>query len=73
MVSLLYTQCLIIIYTVVTRYTQDGFKWYSNSSHPCLGMIFDLELVREKHCRVTTIKKACLALAKNKTPLSPLS
>ena len=32
-----------------------------------------VELVREKHCRVATIKKACLALGKNKTPLSPLS
>ena len=26
---------------VVTRYAQDGFQWYPNSSHHCLGMICD--------------------------------
>ena len=26
---------------VVTHYAQDGFQQYPNSSHLCLGMIFD--------------------------------
>ena len=26
---------------VVIRYARDGFQWYPNSSHLCLGMIFD--------------------------------
>ena len=50
----------------VVVYCYDGFQRYPNSSHFCLGMIFDcFGIGKQKHFRAATIKEVCLASGKN--------